>query len=68
VELDRATTVVRAVVEKAKTADQSIDTDAIWAHAKKAVNGWANEGSCKLFLNQLMSMSPVDPYNIQKPF
>jgi hypothetical protein len=68
-ELDRATTVVGAVVKKAKTGDPSIDTDAIWANAMKAATGFpATEGSCRVSLNQLISMSPVDPYNIQKPF
>jgi membrane protein involved in colicin uptake len=68
-ELDRATTVVGAVVKKAKTADPSIDTDAIWANARNAAIGFsATEGSCRGSLGQIMSISPVDPYNIQKPF
>jgi colicin import membrane protein len=68
-ELDRAKAVVRAIVEKAKGTDPSIDTDAIWANAMKAAAGFPlTDSACRYSLNQVMSMSPVDPYNIQKPF
>jgi hypothetical protein len=68
VEMERAETVIRAIIDKAKAEDPTIDTDKLWSQAQRNVNGqMASQSYCEMYYNQLLHMSPVSPYNIQKP-
>jgi hypothetical protein len=68
VEMERAETVIRAIVNKAKSEDPSIDTDKLWSAAQQAANGQTTSQSyCGMYYQQLLAMSPISPYNIQKP-
>jgi len=68
VEMERAEVVIRAIVNKAKSEDPSVDTDKLWSQAQQATNGqMASQSYCEMYYNQLLHMSPVSPYNIRKP-
>jgi hypothetical protein len=67
-ELDRATIAVKAIVRKAQEAEPGMDSNEIWEKARRAADGSiASQSYCQMYLSQLVNMSPVDTYNIQKP-
>jgi hypothetical protein len=68
VEMERAETAIKAVVEQTTKEDASIDTDDIWKKALKAVSGrYAEIEVCKASLIQLFKLSPQPVYQIAKP-
>jgi hypothetical protein len=68
VEMDRATIAVKAVVREAQKEEPDMDTNPIWEKARQAASGSiASDSYCRMYLGQLLKMSPVDTYGIQKP-
>jgi hypothetical protein len=68
VELERARLVTKAIEKVALAETSDLDTDAMWRKALKVAKGFnANQGSCPAVLQQLLAMSPVNPYRHEKP-
>jgi hypothetical protein len=74
-EMSRAETAVRAIVNKAKAEDPTINTDQQWQSALKAAGrfmipdtgGDALQSICQYQKYELFGMSPVAVYPIEKP-
>jgi len=68
VEFERATVAIKAIVNAAKAANPSIDTDEEWKLASKVANGTPiTQETCQMHLAQLLRLSPLTVYSTDKP-
>ena len=69
VEMRRADKAIRAIVQKAVSEYNSIDTDKIWNLAlRQANNQPISRSYCEMqYYQALLNASPIDPLNIRKP-
>jgi hypothetical protein len=68
-ELQRARTAAKAIEKKLLADDSTINPDKTFAEADKfAREGFTvNEYACRAALDRLIAMSPVSPYQTQRP-
>jgi hypothetical protein len=75
-ELERAQTAIKAIVDKAKGMDATINTDDVWQlgldrarpFMKMRDDGNGFSETCHWSLSQLFQLSPALVYSIQKPY
>ena len=67
-ELGRAEEAVKAIVKDATARDSSINTDEQWQKAVRAPKiGYLTRDYCQMMKDQLLRMSPVAVYHVDKP-
>lgn len=67
-ELQRANTVIKALVAQTTAEDASINTDDLWKQALRSLEGQgAYDATCRNTLIALFNMSPTPVYQITKP-
>lgn len=68
VELERATTAIKAYAKQMQGEDASINLDSIWQNASAANRGrYANEYECKAEYAALLKLSPVPTFDNSRP-
>ena len=68
IELARAETAIRAIVDKAKAEDHNINTDQQWQTAQHDFGGqYVNMELCHFHRDALFRISPVAVYSVEKP-
>lgn len=75
VELERAKTAVKAIVEQTTKEDTSINTDEIWQKALRIIAPYTNQRNaygdqlevCRDSLEMLFKLSPAQVYSVAKP-
>jgi hypothetical protein len=68
VEMDRAETAIRAIVQKWKVQEPNMNTDQLWQQADQRVVGKPiNLDTCHYGLRTLLDMSPIPAVRVTKP-